>query len=260
MSQIVGRRGTINVFVESRASNDKQKTRRKGNESSTLPRKKNGYSKESNDQQDQKRIHFNTLSNRAVKTNFLFPACFAYARYSSWMIGRFLNLGDHGKPKSGKIKGRCQPMQSACSTYCKRQLVIKNNTGDWSQSESAKKTKVFTVTCVDVFILYRSNSQVVQFSTKGSICFTKLFLLCNWVHSYSPKQSPIVFLQLMYKFSWLALNRKSENYRPFRHVLFSQPGMVRPISIKRIEPLCLSDSSRVHYPLDNTYHWTFRTK
>ena len=201
-----------------------------------------------------------TLSNRAAKTNVLFPACFAHARYSSWMIGRFLNLGDHGKPKSGKIKGRCQPIQSASSRYCKRQLVIKNNTGDWSQSESAKKTKVFTVTCVDVFILYRSNSQVVQFSTKGSICFTKLFLLCNWVHSYSPKQSPIVFLQLMYKFSWLALNRKSENYRPFRHVLFSQPGMVRPISIKRIEPLCLSDSSRVHYPLDNTYHWTFRTK
>ena len=207
-----------------------------------------------------KAIHFNTLSNRAAKTNFLFPACFAHARCSSWMIGRFLNLGDHGKPKSGKIKGRCQPMQSASSRYCKRQLVIKNNTGDWSQSESAKKTKVFTVTCVDVFILYRSNSQVVQFSTKGSICFTKLFLLCNSVHSYSPKQSPIVFLQLLYKFSWLALNRKSENYRPFRHVLFSQPGMVRPISIKRIEPLCLSDSSRMHYPLDNTYHWTFRTK
>ena len=89
-----------------------------------------------------------TLSNRAAKTNVLFPACFAHARYSSWMIGRFLNLGDHGKPKSGKIKGRCQPIQSASSRYCKRQLVIKNNTGDWSQSESAKKTKVFTVTCL----------------------------------------------------------------------------------------------------------------
>ena len=25
------------------------------------------------------------------------------------MIDRFLNWGDHGKPKSGKIKGRCQP-------------------------------------------------------------------------------------------------------------------------------------------------------
>ena len=120
------------------------------------------------------------------------------------------------------------------------------------------KTKVFTVTCVD--LLYISNSQVVQFSTKGSICFTKLLLLCNSVHSYSPKQSPIVFLQLLYKFSWLALNRKSENYPPFRHVFVLQPGMATPISIKRIEPLCLSDSSRMHSPLDNTYHWTFRTK
>ena len=39
----------------------------------------------------------------------LFSARFAHARYSSRMIDRFLNWGDHGKPKSGKIKGRCQP-------------------------------------------------------------------------------------------------------------------------------------------------------
>ena len=49
----------------------------------------------------------------AAKTNFLvlllFLICFAHARYSSRMIDRFLNWGDHGKPKSGKIKGRCQP-------------------------------------------------------------------------------------------------------------------------------------------------------
>ena len=49
----------------------------------------------------------------AAKTNFLMlllcPARFAHARYSSRMIDRFLNWGDHGKPKSGKIKGRCQP-------------------------------------------------------------------------------------------------------------------------------------------------------
>ena len=38
-----------------------------------------------------------------------FPAGLAHARYSSRMIDRFLNWGDHGKPKSGKIKGRCQP-------------------------------------------------------------------------------------------------------------------------------------------------------
>ena len=47
----------------------------------------------------------------AAKTNFLmlFPARFAHARYSSRMIDRFLNWGDDEKPKSGKIKGRCQP-------------------------------------------------------------------------------------------------------------------------------------------------------
>ena len=49
----------------------------------------------------------------AAKTNFLmlllFPVRFAHARYSSRMIDRFLNWGDHGKPKSGKIKDRCQP-------------------------------------------------------------------------------------------------------------------------------------------------------
>ena len=47
----------------------------------------------------------------AAKTNFflvLFPAHFAHARYSSWMIDRFLNWGDHGKPQSGKIRGRYQ--------------------------------------------------------------------------------------------------------------------------------------------------------
>ena len=47
----------------------------------------------------------------AAKMSFslFFPVSFAHARYSSRMIDRFLNRGDHGKPKSGKIKGRCQP-------------------------------------------------------------------------------------------------------------------------------------------------------
>ena len=48
----------------------------------------------------------------AAKTNFfllLFPARFAHACYKSRMIERFLNWGDHRKPKSGKIKGLCQP-------------------------------------------------------------------------------------------------------------------------------------------------------
>ena len=47
----------------------------------------------------------------AAKMSFLlfFPTRFAHARYSSRMIDRFLNWGYHEKPKSGKIKGRCQP-------------------------------------------------------------------------------------------------------------------------------------------------------
>ena len=47
----------------------------------------------------------------AAKTNLLlfFPARFTHTRYSSRMVDRFLNWGDHGKPKSGKIEGRCQP-------------------------------------------------------------------------------------------------------------------------------------------------------
>ena len=49
------------------------------------------------------------LSRVALGTRMLFfPARFAHARYSSRVIDRFLNWGDHGKPKSGKIKGRCQ--------------------------------------------------------------------------------------------------------------------------------------------------------
>ena len=52
-----------------------------------------------------------TVGLITAKMSFLlfFPARFAHVRYSSRMIDRFLNWGDHGKPKSGKIKGRCQP-------------------------------------------------------------------------------------------------------------------------------------------------------
>ena len=42
----------------------------------------------------------------AARTNFLFLARFTHARCSSRMIEWFLNWGDHGKLKSGKIKGR----------------------------------------------------------------------------------------------------------------------------------------------------------
>ena len=34
---------------------------------------------------------------------------FAHARYGFRMIDRFLYWGDHHFPKSGKIKGSCQP-------------------------------------------------------------------------------------------------------------------------------------------------------
>ena len=55
----------------------------------------------------------------AAKMSFLlfFPTRFAHAHYSSRMIDRFLNWGDHGKPKSGKIKGRCQPPLAANNQY-----------------------------------------------------------------------------------------------------------------------------------------------
>ena len=57
----------------------------------------------------------------AAKMNFLmlllFPARFAHARYWSRMIDRFLNWGNHGKSKSGKIKGRCQPPPAFHSSW-----------------------------------------------------------------------------------------------------------------------------------------------
>ena len=63
----------------------------------------------------------------AARTNFLllmFPARFAHARYSSRMIDRFLNSGDHGKPKSGKIKGRCYPPPPSPSPSGQREVNI----------------------------------------------------------------------------------------------------------------------------------------
>ena len=64
----------------------------------------------------------------AAKTNMLllFPTRYAHARYRSRMIDRFLNWGDHGKPKSGKIKGRCQPPPGSAS----RGYSLKTKLGD----------------------------------------------------------------------------------------------------------------------------------
>ena len=84
---------------------------KKGKRKPHITAEKIGCSKESNDQQTESKL--TPHSRIAAKTNFLmlllFSASFAHARYSSRMIDRFLNWGDHGKPKSGKIKGRCQP-------------------------------------------------------------------------------------------------------------------------------------------------------
>ena len=52
-----------------------------------------------------------------------FPARFAHAPYSSRMIDRFLNWGDHGKPKSGKIKGRCPPPPGQGLTPVNRKML-----------------------------------------------------------------------------------------------------------------------------------------
>ena len=54
---------------------------------------------------------FTSYCRIAAKTNLLllFPARFTHARYSSRKVDRFLNWGDHGKSKSGKIRGRCHP-------------------------------------------------------------------------------------------------------------------------------------------------------
>ena len=81
------------------------------NVSSTLLRKKSVTAKKA--MTNRTKSEFTSHCRIAAKMNFLmlllFPARFAHARYSCRMIDRFLNWGDHGKPKSGKIKGRCQP-------------------------------------------------------------------------------------------------------------------------------------------------------
>ena len=61
-----------------------------------------------------------------------------------------------------------------------------------------KISKVFTVTCVFVQI---EQSSCTIWHKNGPYVYIKLLLPCTSVHAYSPKQSPIVFLQLLYKFS-----------------------------------------------------------
>ena len=88
---------------------DKRKTREE-NVSSTFPRKKLVIAKKALTNRWTK-SEFTSHFEIAAKTSLLllFPTRYAQARYSSRMIDKFLNWGDHGKPKSGIIKGRCQP-------------------------------------------------------------------------------------------------------------------------------------------------------
>ena len=74
-----------------------------------------------------------------------------------------------------------------------------------------KISKVFTVTCVFVQI---EQSSCTIWHKNGPYVYIKLLLPCTSVNAYSPKQSSIVFPQLLCKFSWLALNIKNEHYPP----------------------------------------------
>ena len=75
-----------------------------------------------------------------------------------------------------------------------------------------KISKVFTVTYVDV-LLYRSNSQVVQFSTKIVHTFYKTASSLHLgTHLLTRTKFNSVPSTVIYR---LALNIKSENYSPF---------------------------------------------
>ena len=71
------------------------------------------------------------------------------------MIDRFLNWGDHGKAKSGKIKGRSQPPHRFLSSYAYQTRTglrfVADNTGevttfDWYNARSSVDFKVNKLT------------------------------------------------------------------------------------------------------------------
>ena len=100
--------GLVLTVVNRAAFNDKRKTRRKENVSSTLPRNKTKKPM-TNGTKSNYTSHCRVAATKLPKQTCCFPTRSAHARYSFRMIDRFLNWGDHGKLKSGKIKGRCQP-------------------------------------------------------------------------------------------------------------------------------------------------------
>ena len=100
--------GLVLTVVNRAAFNDKRKTRRKEKVSSTLPRNKTKKPM-TNRTKSNFTSHCRIAAKKLLRrTCSVFPTRSAHARYSFRMIDRFLNWGDHGKPKSGKIKGRCQ--------------------------------------------------------------------------------------------------------------------------------------------------------
>ena len=168
------------------ASHDKRKTRRKGNVKSTLPREKRLQQRKQG-LKGPKAISFQRC-RIAAKTIVFFPACFAHACYSSWMIDNFLNWGDHGKPNRGKIKGRWQPIESASSRYCERQLVIKNDSGDSSQLhvESAKYFEWFIVLIITNISLFFTGSKPLALTNCGSSYFidSRIYWLGNEIYRW----------------------------------------------------------------------------
>ena len=95
----------------------------------------------------------------AAKTNLLlFPTRYTHARYTSWMIDRFLNWGDHGKAKSGKIKGRCQPPLKQIIIPVKKTLNNAGHIGTKIESILAKLSKKSSeIGCFLLIVSWRSS-------------------------------------------------------------------------------------------------------
>ena len=70
------------------------------------------------------------------RQNSMNPSHFAHARYGFRLIDRFLYWGDHHFPKSGKIKGSCQPplldplatLKDGSSAKTRGRLLYENDT------------------------------------------------------------------------------------------------------------------------------------
>ena len=156
---------------------------------------------------------FTSRCRIAAKTNFLmlllFPARSAHARYSSRMIDRFLNWGDHGKPKSGKIKGRCQPplvqpylhgcvfqkYQNCVSTYGECNLSFLQITREQINFKLNEKSRMITVkkysrtSSNDLFSPILSNLQLKMGSSWQCFRFSKVsffFPIIQWY--FRPRQ------------------------------------------------------------------------